>query len=114
VTPAPDQEATHRESELAVFIEQVLVDLPLLWRGPSKSPCGIKATETVHHCVDAHFTHVHGFDHRSQVDRSQVDNSDDGRFAVLARIPNVARNAPSEMTGKMFASFHTGSMDDQS
>ena len=34
--------------------------------------------------------------------------------AVLARMPSVARSAPSEMTGKMPASRHFGSMFDQS
>ena len=33
---------------------------------------------------------------------------------VRARMPSVARSAPSEMTGKMPASLQTGSMVDQS
>ena len=33
---------------------------------------------------------------------------------VLARMPRVARSAPSEITGKMPASRHAGSMPDQS
>lgn len=33
---------------------------------------------------------------------------------VLARIPRVARSAPSEITGKIPASFQVGSIEDQS
>lgn len=33
---------------------------------------------------------------------------------VRCRMPRVARSAPSDSIGKMPASFHTGSMDDQS
>jgi hypothetical protein len=36
------------------------------------------------------------------------------RVTVRASIPSVARNAPSDMTGKIPAFFQTGSMDDQS
>ena len=36
------------------------------------------------------------------------------RAKVLSRMPNVARNAVSDTTGKMLASFHCGSMSDQS
>jgi hypothetical protein len=36
------------------------------------------------------------------------------RANVRASIPRVARSAPSDMTGKMPASFQTGSMVDQS
>ena len=36
------------------------------------------------------------------------------RAKVLSRMPNVARNAVSDTTGKMLASFHWGSMSDQS
>ena len=36
------------------------------------------------------------------------------RASVRSRIPSVARSAVSEMTGKMSASFHCGSMSDQS
>ena len=38
----------------------------------------------------------------------------DDRASVRSRIPSVARSAVSEMTGKMFASFHCGSISDQS
>jgi hypothetical protein len=36
------------------------------------------------------------------------------RATVRARIPRVARSAPSEMTGKIAAFFHSSSIDDQS
>jgi hypothetical protein len=36
------------------------------------------------------------------------------RATLRARIPSVARNAASEMTGKILASFQTGSIVDQS
>jgi SAM-dependent methyltransferase len=36
------------------------------------------------------------------------------RATVRARMPRVARNAPSDSTGNTPASFHTGSMSDQS
>lgn len=35
-------------------------------------------------------------------------------LSVRSMIPSVARSAVSEMTGKMSASFHCGSMSDQS
>jgi hypothetical protein len=44
----------------------------------------------------------------------QLDETRPPRATVRARIPSVARSAPSDRTGKMPASFHTRSMDDQS
>lgn len=47
-------------------------------------------------------------------ERSQADGPESAWATVRARIPKVARSAPSEMTGKIAAFFHSGSMDDQS
>lgn len=44
----------------------------------------------------------------------QADAPRPPRATVRARIPRVARSAPSDRTGKIPASFQAGSMDDQS
>ena len=51
---------------------------------------------------------------RGTAARAPYGQSGPGAVTVLARIPSVARSAPSEMTGKMLASFHFGSIADQS
>ena len=51
--------------------------------------------------------------HRARVDAGGPARQS-GAVTVRARMPRVARSAPSEMTGKIPASFHTGSMVDQS
>ena len=60
---------------------------------------------------------VHGAAHAA----ASVTNGSGGgqpggqpRLAVRARMPSVARNAPSDSTGKMFAAFQSGWMSDQS
>ena len=59
--------------------------------------------------------------HRAANAAASVTNGSDGgqpggqpRLAVRARMPSVARSAPSDSTGKMFAAFQSGWMSDQS